>query len=369
MDVDEILKQSVLPHVRKIVPYPPGKPIEELEREWGITGSIKLASNENPLGPSPKAVAAMRDVLAKLHRYPDGSGYYLRQRVSEKFGVPFDCVLLGNGSNEIIDMAVRTFVGPGDQAITSVPAFLMYSKLVQVNGGEIVEVPLRSLGMDLDAILRAVTEKTKLIFLTNPNNPTGATCGTAEFVKFLNDVPARIILLLDEAYIEFMRDSGSPQGIDYFRDYPNLIVTRTFSKAYGLAGARIGYGFAHPQIASVMNRVRQPFNANSLGQAGAIGALDDDEFVRKTQSTIWEGLSYLYDALDRMGLHYVPTQANFFLIKVGKARKVYEDMLAEGVIIRSMDSYGLDEFIRVNVGLPEENDRFIAALKSVLNRK
>jgi len=368
MNLRNLLAQIVLPYVQEIVPYPPGKPIEELEREWGITGTIKLASNENPLGPSPKAVEAMQKSLLQLHRYPDGSGYYLRQRLSEKTGVPFEGLVLGNGTNEILEMVVRAFMGAGDEAVISLPAFLMYSQLVQSVGGKINQVELNFMSLDLEAMAGAITPKTKIIFINNPNNPTGTAISKSEFDLFLKSVPTRVIIVLDEAYIEFVQDADTPQGIGYLEAHPNLVVLRTFSKLYGLAGIRIGYGMTHPRVASYMNRVRQPFNVNSLALTGALAALDDVEFIERTKCLVKEGLRYFYDQLDDLRLEYVKTQANFILVKVGQARKVYEDMLKLGVIIRCMDSYSLDEYVRINVGQPHENERCIESLRKVLVR-
>ena len=366
MDLKKTVDIVVPSYIDKIVPYPPGKPIEELERELGISNSIKLASNENPFGPSPKALASIRKALGTIHRYPDGSGYYLRKRLAELNTVPIEGVLLGNGSDEILEMAVKAFMAQGDHAIVPTPTFLMYSNLVQTVGGEVIEVPLSSLKVDLDAVASAVTPKTKIIFLNNPNNPTGTAFFYNEFENFMNKVPSKILVILDEAYIEFVRDDNVARGINYIRTFPNLLMLRTFSKAYGLAGVRIGYGFTHPEIASTMNVVRQPFNANSLAQAGALGALEDDEFLQRTLEAVRSGVAFFYHALDKVGLEYIPTNTNFFLVKVGFARQVYEAMLRKGVIVRGMDSYGLKEYIRINVGLPEENERCMRALQEVM---
>ncbi len=362
------MKNLVSENIRKLVPYPPGKPIEELEREYGITDSIKLASNENPLGPSPGAVQAIKDSLEKLHRYPDGSGYYLRRRLSEKFGLPFDGIVLGNGSNEIIDLLIRTFLTPEDEVIVTEPSFLVYRLMVQAVGGEPVSVPLKNFTLDLNDVLERCSVKTKIVFLNNPNNPTGSTISDGDFRAFFEKLPAGTIVVLDEAYIEFVRQNGVVKGFDYVSsDGPFAVTLRTFSKAYGLAGLRIGYGAMHPRLADYINRVRQPFNANLLAQVGALAALDDDEFMTATRETVWEGLEFLYREVEKMGLEYVPSEANFFLIRVNRnAKEVYEAMLRKGVIIRAMNAYGLPEYIRVNVGRQRENERFIEALKEVL---
>jgi len=361
------VKKLIREGVEDLIPYPPGKPIEELERELGIKGSIKLASNENPLGPSPMAVQAVMDKLQGLHRYPDGSGYYLKTKLSEKFGVPISQIILGNGSNELIELIIRTFLSPGEQVVQAFPTFLVYEKVVKGAGGQMISVPLSDFRIDLNGIADAITAKTKIVFLTNPNNPTGSAFSKGEMSGFLEKIPDDIIVVLDEAYIEFVSDEGVAQGLDFLSAHPLLAVLRTFSKLYGLAGLRMGYGFASEDLIDYMNRVRQPFNANTLAQAAAIAALDDSEFVSRTLKTVKEGLQYLYENLDEMGLEFLPTQTNFFLIKMPrKGKEIYEQMLKKGVIIRSMDSYGLPDHIRINVGLPEENKRFVRSLKEIL---
>ena len=363
------MKPSVAEHIANIVPYPPGKPIEELEREYGISGSIKLASNENPLGPSPKAVEAIVAATSKLNRYPDGSGFYLRKRLAEKHRLPFDSILLGNGSNEIIELVIRAFMSPGDEVMMPEPSFLLYKLVVQWMGGRAAPIPLKEdWGIDLDKMAEAVTAKTKVIFLTNPNNPTGKVISKTDFEAFLSRVPQSAAVVLDEAYIEFNTNPDTPLGFDYISGQsPAVIVLRTFSKAYGLAGLRIGFGAMDPEIAGFLNRVRQPFNTGSLAQAAALAALDDDEFLSRSRQTTWSGLQFLYKEIEKMGLRHIPSEANFFLIEVPcEAKELYEAMLRRGVIIRSMASYGMRRFIRVNVGLPEENIRFIGALKEVL---
>jgi histidinol-phosphate aminotransferase len=340
-----------------------------LEREYGITGSIKLASNENPLGPSPLAIAAIREAVGRLHRYPDGSGYYLRKRLSEKFNLPFDGIVLGNGSNEIIELTLRTFLLPQDEVILPAPSFLVYKLAVQTMGGKVVPVPLTNFTIDLAKTTEAITSRTKIIFVNNPNNPTGTIIKKGDFESFLETIPPHIIVVLDEAYIEFVKDGDTPRGFDYVhRSGPYVIVARTFSKAHGLAGLRIGYGVMEPAIADYLHRVRQPFNTGALSQAAALAALDDEEFLHKTQSTVGEGLTFLYQEIGQLGLNYVPTQSNFFLIEVPTdARDIHETMLRQGVIIRPMNSYGMPGYIRVNAGLPEENVRFIRALSRSLH--
>ncbi len=361
------MKRLTRKGVEDLIPYPPGKPIEELERELGIKGSIKLASNENPLGPSPLAVQAIIDKLGTLNRYPDGSGYYLKTKLSERFRIPFEQIILGNGSNELLELVIRTFLSPGEHVVQAFPTFLIYEKIVTGSGGDVTSVPLSNFRIDLEKITHAITPNTKIIFINNPNNPTGSIIIKEEMQSFLKAVPDDIIVVLDEAYMEFVSDTNAAHGLDLLTEHPLLFVLRTFSKLYGLAGLRIGYGFASSEMIDYMNRVRQPFNANTLAQTGAIAGLDDAEFVSKTIDLVKKGLRYLYGCLENMGLEYVPTQTNFFLIKVPiGSKEIYQRMLKEGVIVRSMESYGLADYIRVNVGLQEENKRFIRSLKKVL---
>lgn len=364
------MKKLIRQGIETLVPYPPGKPIEELEREMGLAGSIKLASNENPLGPSPFAVEAILKNVNTLNRYPDGGSYYLKSKLSSQFGLPQNQIIIGNGSNELIELIVRTFLSSGEEVVQPFPTFLVYGKIVIGAGGEMISVPLSNFKIDLKALQAAITPKTKIIFLNNPNNPTGSAISKDEMLEFLKSIPQDIVLVLDEAYIEFATDSEVAHGLDLLSDYPLIIVLRTFSKLYGLAGLRIGCGFASPKMIDYMNRVRQPFNANTLAQVAATAALDDTEFVSRTLKVVRDGLSYLYAQLEDLGLEYIPTQANFFLIKVRMgAKKTYDLMLKEGVIVRSMESYGLDNYIRVNVGLSEENERFIYTLRKILNEQ
>lgn len=358
------IKKSIL----DLIPYPPGKPIEELTREYGVREVIKLASNENPLGPSPQAIQAIKEAVSNLHRYPDGSGYYLKQSLGQVLGVQPEQILLGNGSNEIIELALRTFLNPGDEVISPIPSFLVYEKAVQAMGGKNILIPLKRFRIDLGAVLDKITPRTQMIIINNPNNPTGTIVKKKEWERFLKSVPDRIMILLDEAYIDFVDDLSCPMGIDYLNSEKALLVIRTFSKAYGLAGLRIGYGLTRTDLADYINRVRQPFNVNSLALSGALGALQDQDFYQKTLALVRKGKKDLEDGLARMGLKTIPSQTNFILIKVPiKARSVFEAMLKKGVIIRSMNSYGLEEYIRVNVGLPEENKRFLRVLKQVLS--
>jgi histidinol-phosphate aminotransferase len=361
------VKRLTRESIDKLVPYPPGKPIEELERELGIKGSIKLASNENPLGPSPLAVQAILDHVRNLHRYPDGSGFYLKSKLSTRLHLPQEQIIIGNGSNELIELMIRTFLMPGEQVLQAFPTFLVYEKVVAGAGGRMVSVPLKDFKLDLEAIADAVTDETKILFINNPNNPTGSAASQEDMEAFLKRIPPDVIVILDEAYIDFVSDPGVARGLDLLGRHGLLIALRTFSKLYGLAGLRVGYGFGSKKVIDYMNRVRQPFNVNTLAQAAATAALDDTEFVSRTLHTVKEGLTYLYHELDRMGLEYIPTQTNFFLIKVPLGgRKTYERLLGEGVIVRAMDAYGLEEYIRINVGLPQENERFVTTLRDTL---
>ncbi len=360
-----------MPHVpeyiKTLVPYPPGKPIEELEREYGVKNPIKLASNENALGPSPKAVEAVKAILPILHRYPDGSGYYLKQKLSEKLGVTPQHLVLGNGSNDLIDFLIRTYVRPGVQVISSEPSFLVYRKMVQAAGGENVVVPLNDMRHDLDAISRAVTPKTAIIFMDNPNNPTATVINRADFDSFLDRLPEDVLVVLDGAYEEFVRDSECPLGYEYALKDPKVIGLRTFSKAYGLAGLRVGYGVMDPDVASMLDRVRQPFNVNAAALAAAEAALDDQEHLEKTLRLTWDGLDFLSKELERLGCATMPGHTNFMLVDTGRdGREVYEAMLRKGVIVRAMGSYGFPRHIRITIGLPEENERFLNAFSEVI---
>ncbi|MBU1171109.1 MAG: histidinol-phosphate transaminase [Proteobacteria bacterium] len=366
------MKINVPDYILKLKPYKPGKPIEELEREYGIKDSIKLASNENPQGPPESALEAMKNALKNAHRYPDGSGFYLTQKLATKNHVKPENIVLGNGSDDIIGLLTRAFLTPGDQALMPLPSFLMYEIMVNSAGAESVFVPLsgpeKSFSIDLDGIVRMINPKTRMIFLTNPNNPTGTVIRKDDFDSFCSKVPKDILLVIDEAYIEFARDENGLFGQDYIDQGRPVVVLRTFSKAYGLAGLRVGYGIMDRDIAQVLNRVRMPFNVNSIAQAGALAALDDEDYLEKSLAVIQRGLDYLYGELDGMGVTYFKTQSNFFLIDVKmSADEVFERLLREGVIVRSMTSYGFPEYIRVTVGLIEENKRFIMAFKKVVS--
>lgn len=361
------LNIPVSENIKSLVPYPPGKPIEELERELGITGSIKLASNENPLGPSLKAVEAVSKALFGLHRYPDGSCYYLKEKLSAILGVPHEMITFGNGSNEIIELLVRAYLKPGDEAVMGNPSFAVYPIAVKAVGGVAIEVPLKEMKHDLKAMASRITAKTRIIFIANPNNPTGTMISGEEFREFMKSVPEGVIVCMDEAYYEFVTATDFPDTLSYVKEGAPVLVLRTFSKIYGLAGLRVGYGVANPGIMDYMNRVRQPFNVNSLAQVAAMAALEDNAHIEKTRQNNSEGLKFLLGELRAMGFECVDTQANFFLVKVGDGKGVYEALLRKGVIVRPMASYNLPEYIRVTVGLPEENRRFLESFKAVVS--
>lgn len=348
----------------------PGKPLSELERELGITGSIKLASNENPLGPSPKAVKAIKGFMKgaqELGRYPDGGGYYLRSALAEKLSskkapVAIDNLVLGNGSNELLDIVARTFIGPGDEAVMAAPSFVVYSMAVRSVGGIAVEIPLIEYRHDLLKMAEAVTPRTKVVFIANPNNPTGTMNGKDEFKKFMKLIPDNVLVVLDEAYYEYVCDKDYPDTLKYFCGGRDILILRTFSKIYGLAGLRIGYGITKKEIVSEMNKIREPFNTNTIAQVAALNALADKKHVKNSIEANEEGKTYLYREFDSMGLKYVPTQTNFIYMPLNMdSAKICDALLKKGVIIRPA---GPKE-IRVTIGLPEENRRFIEAFKSV----
>ncbi|MDA8078145.1 MAG: histidinol-phosphate transaminase [Nitrospiraceae bacterium] len=349
-------------YVLGIQPYVPGKPIEELERELGISNSIKLASNENPVGPSPAALAVIRESVADLNRYPDGGGFHLRQALSRSLRVAEDELILGNGSNELLDMAARTFMRDGDEAVMATPSFVVYFMAAQSVGGVSVQVPLINYTHDLKAMGDAITPKTKMIFIANPNNPTGTINGKKEFDEFMTRVSDDILVVVDEAYYEYVTDSGYADSMRHFRAGRNILILRTFSKIYGLAGLRIGYGIGPKQVLSDMNRLREPFNTNTLAQKAAVAALADAGHVRRSREVNEEGKQYLCKELTAAGMSYVPTQANFIYMPVEDSKALYDGLLKKGVIIRPMGPGA----VRVTIGLPEENRRFIDALKAVV---
>jgi histidinol-phosphate aminotransferase len=356
-------------YLRELVPYAPGKPVEEVERELGIENSVKLASNENPLGPSPLALKVLRDKMAQLHFYPDGDCYYLKRGVAAKLGVRPEQLLFGNGSNELIELAVRTFVRPGDEAVMAHQAFVIYRLIVQAAGGRSKIVPLRNYTHDLEAMAAAISPQTRILFLANPNNPTGTIYRRREWEKFLQRVPEGLLLVVDEAYFEYVTDPEYPDSLLYHGPQREILTLRTFSKLYGLAGLRIGYGIGAAGMIDLMHRVRQPFNVNAAAQWAALAALDDHEHVERSLEVNREGLGYLARELSRLGLEQLSSQANFVLVRVGRGQVVFERLLRHGVIVRPMDGYDFPEHIRVTVGTMNENVRFIHALEKVLKEQ
>lgn len=364
------MKINIPEYIQSITPYPPGKPIDELEREYGIKDSIKLASNENSWGSSPKAIQAISETLGKLNRYPDGSNFYLVQAIAEKLGYSPSEVIVGNGSDEIIEFLVKAYVETGDEVITSHPSFLMYQKVVQVRGGVNKILDLKGMDHDLEGILAEITDRTRLIFLDNPNNPTGTAINPGKLYSFLSNVPESVIVVLDEAYVDFMDFELQMDVYSLIHNSTGrcgVVVLRTFSKAYGLAGIRVGYGLMKEEVANVLHRVRQPFNVNQLAQVAAIAALGDTEFYEDTLHKTKAGKTWLQKKVDKLGCVSYPSQTNFFLIDVkGDATDLYEAMLRQGVIIRSMKAYGYTNVIRVTVGTTEENYRFVSTLGKCL---
>lgn len=364
------MKLHIPNNIETITPYPPGKTQGELEREYGVTNSIKLASNENAWGPSPKVVRALRSALTSLHRYPDSASHDLIQGIASKTGFNPDEIILGNGSNEVIEFLVKAFVRQGDEVISSHPSFLMYQKFVQVHGGENFIVPLRKMRHDLEAIQDVVSEKTRLIFLDNPNNPTGSSLNPLEVYTFFSKVPESVIVVLDEAYVDFM---DNEQQVDIFSLIRNtkgrcpVVSLRTFSKVYGLPGLRVGYGLMPREIAGCLNKVRQPFNINQMAQVGALAALEDQEYYQYIVDVTRQGRAHLQAEMERLGCEVYPSQANFLLVKVpGDGQAVYKGLLHKGVIVRPMTAYGFADCIRVTIGKDSENTRFLESLSEIL---
>ncbi len=359
-------------YVRAIAPYQGGKPIAEVAREFGLDEAkiVKLASNENPLGMPESARNAMLAAMADIGRYPDANGFDLKQAITAKYGVPQDWITLGNGSNDILELAAHAFVQPGQSVIFSQFSFAVYPLATQAVGGRAIVVPAKNYGHDLAAMANAITADTRLIFIANPNNPTGTFIPAAEIEAFLKVVPRDIVVVLDEAYNEYLAPELQYDSIAWVREYPNLLVSRTMSKAYGLAGLRVGFGIAQPAITDLLNRIRQPFNVNSLAQAAAIAALNDSEFLQKSSRLNADGYRQLTQAFDAMDMEYVPSYGNFVLVKVGNddgaGARVNLALLKQGVIVRPVGNYGLPQWLRISIGLPEENAIFIDALKKAL---
>ena len=348
--------------------YQPGRPIEEVARELGRPAAtiIKVASNENPLGPSPAALAAMQRVLTNLNLYPDGSAFYLKQKLAAKLELQPANLILGNGSNEIIEFVGHAYMAPGVEVVVSQYCFAVYPLVTKLFGAELIVVPANKLGHDLPAMLQAITPRTRVVFVANPNNPTGTVVAKEELLRFVAQVPAHVLLVLDEAYIEFLEDAADLISLIRSGAKPNLLLMRTFSKIFGLAGLRLGYGLAHPDLIAAFEKVRQPFNINSIAQAGALAALDDVAHTQRTRENNAAGLKYYAEAFINLGLEFVPSAANFVLVKVGDGQKIFEAMQREGVIVRPMGGYQLGEWIRISIGTPPENERCRKALQLAL---
>lgn len=353
-----------LPYVRAIAPYVSGKPIDELARELGLDprSIVKLASNENPRGMPASARQAMAEAMTDLGRYPDGNGFALKSALSVKLNVPIDWITLGNGSNDILELAAAALLAPGRSCVYAEHSFAVYALATQARGARSVIAAARNLGHDLDAISSAIASDTALIYIANPNNPTGTHLPAADIEKFLASVPATVVVVIDEAYNEYLPPERRFDSVQWARKYPNLLISRTFSKAYGLAGLRVGYGVAQPELTDLLNRVRHPFNVNTAAQAAAVAALNDAAFLQDSYHLNRSGMQQLNDAFRVLGLDYVPSFGNFVLVKVGDASRVYQELLKRGVIVRPVGNYGLPEWLRVTVGLPEENSRFVEAL-------
>ena len=350
-------------HILKLVAYEPGKPVEELAREMGLNPAdiIKLASNENPLGPSPKALAAMREALERSHFYPDGGGWALRGAIASKLGLDRENVILGNGSNEIIEFIGHAFLRPGDEVVTARHAFAVYTLMAQLFGAKTVEVPDAAYVHDLDAMLASINWRTRQVFIANPNNPTGTMVGQQEIDRFMDRVPEEVLVVFDEAYYEFL--DNPPDVLKFVREGRNVVVMRTFSKIQGLASLRIGYGLASRQLADVLQKTRQPFNANGIAQAGALAGIQDEEHMRKTRELTHEGREFLQSEFSSMDLEFVPSAANFVLVRVGDGDKIFQALLRRGLIVRAMRSYKLPEWLRISVGTMDQNRFLIAELR------
>ncbi len=368
---NQLFCDRVQPQILGIHPYIPGKPVSELQRELGLTYISKLASNENPLGASPNVLTTVQTALTEIARYPDGSAFELKQSLSQFLGVKTEQIALGNGSNELLELVARVFAGAGDEIIYAQYAFAVYPISAQVVGATGVEVPAVDWGHDLTAMLAAITDKTKLIYIANPNNPTGTLLTRAEWEAFISQVPQEVVVVLDEAYIEYAKSFDTnnqyPDGCDYLSQYPNLLISRTFSKAYGLASLRVGYLLGCKEIIQYINQLRAPFNVNHYAQVAACSALDDQEFVEKSTVLNQQGMRQIKEALARLNVAYIPSVGNFICIDLGdQALEMNQKLLKEGVIVRPLANYGLTQFLRVSIGTQVENQHFIDALKAVL---
>jgi histidinol-phosphate aminotransferase len=357
--------EQVSAHIKSIAPYVPGKPISELARELGLEESsiVKLASNENPLGPSPKALAAAQDSFKDIALYPDGAGFSLKEKLAGKLGLQQENIVLGNGSNDVLDMAARAFLGPGTTAVYSRHAFAVYPIATLTVGATGIEAPASHYGHDLAAMRASIREDTRVVWIANPNNPTGTFLPWQEIEAFIQSVPSDILVVLDEAYGEYLPPEDRFDTVSWLARYPHLLIVRTFSKAYGLAGLRVGYGLAQPRIIDLLNRVRHPFNVNGMALAAAEAALDDQDFLDQSYRANASGMRQLIEGLDQLGIGHVPSKGNFLLARVGEAARINAELLKRGVIVRPVANYGLPEFLRVSVGLKEQNACFLDALR------
>ena len=355
-------------YIRSIAPYQPGKPIAELAREMGLEVNqiVKLASNENPLGVGPKAYAAMRDALEDIARYPDGNSFALRDAVSTRFSVKPDQLVFGNGSNDILELAARAYLAPGAEAIYSQHAFAVYALVTQAVGATGVVVAAKDFGHDLPAMLAAINQRTRMLFIANPNNPTGTLLGKDGLLSFLRQVPKQVLVVLDEAYDEYLPDTLKSESVDWLAEFDNLIISRTFSKAYGLAGLRIGFGMAHAEVADIMNRVRQPFNVNSVAQAAAVAALHDEDFLVRSYALNQAGMLQITQGLTELGLEFIPSYGNFVSFCIGNASVAYRRLLEHGVIVRPIANYEMPDYLRVSIGLFAGNTRFLEVLGKIV---
>ncbi|KJV06395.1 histidinol-phosphate transaminase [Methylocucumis oryzae] len=367
--MNDLIYRLAVAGVRQLVPYQPGKPIEELQRELGLSEIIKLASNENPLGPSPSAVAAMQLALSELALYPDGSGYRLKQALAAKFNVTPEQITLGNGSNELLELVARAFLTPELSVVYSEHAFAVYPLVTQAVGATGIVATAKAYGHDLTAMRQAITDNTRLVFIANPNNPTGSLLPQAEVKAFIADLPETVLCVLDEAYVEFVGGNPAEDSVLWLADFPNLIITRTFSKAYGLAGLRVGYSLSCPEMADILNRVRQPFNNNSLALVAAEAALSDSEHLQQTLANNRAGMQQFIDGFKTLGLDWLPSAGNFISVALGReGLPVYQALLAKGVIVRPVTNYGMPQHLRISIGKPEQNARCLQALAELLTR-
>ncbi|HSH40696.1 MAG TPA: histidinol-phosphate transaminase [Arenicellales bacterium] len=358
---------AAVPDILDLAPYQPGKPMEELERELGVRDAVKLASNENPLGPAESVAAAVEAGMSGLRLYPDANGFALKEALSAHLGVGANRITLGNGSNDVLDLLARIFVMPGDEVVYAEYAFLVYALVTRATSGRAVVVPARDWGHDLPAMADAVSSRTKLVFIANPNNPTGTWTDAAALEAFLQRVPENVVVVLDEAYCEYVNESAYPNGLDYLDRFPNLVVTRTFSKIYGLAGLRVGYAVASEGITDLLNRVRQPFNVNHLAQKAALAALADQEHVRRCRDLNQRGLARLSGLCDELGLGWIPSVANFLTVEFGeRTTEIYQSLLHRGIIVRPVANYGMPGHLRITIGTAEDMDRLETALRELV---